>query len=183
LGLSCCTRKSSLMKYILSLVFFFAALGASAKDYPASLFGIRGDGVTLNTRSIQFAIDYVAGNGGGRLVFDVGRYLTGSIHLKSGVTIVLQEGAVIVGSLNPFDYDKKLVTALIFAYDQHDIAIEGKGVIDGQGRQLAYNVADAYHKGLIKDLFRNGPAGSRYPRDVDRFSWLSQCADERGDVA
>lgn len=144
------------MKYIFSLFFLLVSLGASAKDYPASLFGIRGDGETLNTRSIQFAIDYVGGNGGGRLVFDVGRYLTGSIYLKSGVTLVLQEGSVIVGSLNPFDYDKKLVTALIFAYDQHDIAIEGKGVIDGQGRQLAYNVADVYHKGLIKDLFRNG---------------------------
>jgi len=152
------------MKYVL---FFGLALGLglgagaaakdhlASKDYPASLFGIRSDGVTLNTRSIQFAIDYVASQGGGRLVFDVGRYLTGSIHLKSGVTLVLKEGAVIVGSLNPFDYDKKLVTALIFAYDQHDVAIEGKGVIDGQGRQLAFNVADVYHKGLIKDAFRN----------------------------
>ena len=148
-------------KYMLCLclglaVSLFSAFSAAAKDYPVSLFGIRSDGVTLNTRSIQFAIDYINGNGGGRLVFDVGRYLTGSIHLKSGVTIVLREGAVIVGSLNPFDYDKNLVTALIFANDQHDIAIEGKGVIDGQGRQLAFNVADCYHKGLIKDLFRNG---------------------------
>lgn len=144
------------MKYILGLSLVFLGLGANAKDYPVSLFGVRGDGLTLNTRSIQFAIDFVAGNGGGRLVFDVGRYVTGSIYLKSGVTLVLQEGAVIVGSLNPFDYDKKLVTALIFAYDQHDVGIEGKGVIDGQGRQLAFNVADCYYKGLIKDLFRNG---------------------------
>ena len=146
-------------KYILCLFLGFAGVSgvsASGRDYPVSLFGIRSDGVTLNTRSIQFAIDYINSNGGGRLVFDVGRYLTGSIFLKSGVIIVLQEGAVIVGSLNPFDYDKKLVTALIFAYDQHDIGIEGKGSIDGQGRQLAFNVADCYHKGLIKDLFRNG---------------------------
>ena len=146
------------MKYILFLGLAFGlgiSASAAAKDFPASLFGIRSDGVTMNTRSIQFAIDYVAGQGGGRLVFDVGRYLTGSIHLKSGVTLVLKEGAVLLGSLNPFDYDKKLVTALIFAYDQHDIAIEGKGVIDGQGRQLAFNVTDVYHKGLIKDAFRN----------------------------
>jgi polygalacturonase len=132
-----------------------ATQAAQAKDYPASLFSIRSDGLTLNTRSIQFAIDYINGNGGGRLVFDVGRYLTGSIHLKSNVMLVLKEGAVIVGSLNPFDYDKKLVTALIFAYDQHDVGIIGKGVIDGQGRELAGNVTDIYHKGLIKNLFRN----------------------------
>lgn len=127
----------------------------AGKDYPASLFGIRSDGSTLYTRSIQFAIDYINQNGGGRLVFQVGRYLTGSIHLKSNVTLQLEEGAVLVGSLNPFDYDRKLVTALIFAYDQHDIAITGKGVIDGQGRALATNVTELIHKGLIKDLFRN----------------------------
>ncbi|WP_431216888.1 glycoside hydrolase family 28 protein [Puia sp. P3] len=143
------------MKYILVLFLGLTGLTASAKDYPASLFGIRSDGLTLNTRSIQFAIDYVNSNGGGRLVFDVGRYVTGSIHLKSNVTIVLKEGAVLVGSLNPFDYDKLMMTALIFAYNQHDVSIEGKGVIDGQGRQLAINVTDIYHKGLIKNLFRN----------------------------
>jgi small nuclear ribonucleoprotein (snRNP)-like protein len=143
------------MRYLFVLLLGVVGRVADAKDYPASLFGIRSDGLTLNTRSIQFGIDFVADHGGGRLVFDVGRYLTGSIHLKSGVTLVLKEGAVLVGSLNPFDYDKKLATALVFAYDQHDIGIEGKGVIDGQGRQLAFNVADLYHKGLIKDLFRN----------------------------
>ena len=126
-----------------------------AKDYPASLFGIRSDGTALYTRSIQFAIDYINKEGGGRLVFDVGRYLTGSIHLKSNVTLHLAEGAVLVGSTNPFDYDKKLATALIFAYDQHDIAITGKGIIDGQGRALAANVTENIHKGLLKDLFRN----------------------------
>ncbi len=72
-----------------------------AKDYTASLFGIYSDGVTLSTRSIQYAIDYIHKNGGGRLVFYVRRYLTGSIHLKSNVTLQLEEGAVLLGSLNP----------------------------------------------------------------------------------
>ena len=48
-----------------------------------------------------------------------------------------------------------MFTALIFSYDQHDIAITGKGVIDGQGRTVARNVADLIHKGIIKDAFRN----------------------------
>jgi polygalacturonase len=130
-------------------------LAAHATDYPASLFNIRGDGSTLNTRSIQFGIDYINKKGGGRLVFEVGRYLTGSIHLKTGVTLELKEGAVLLGSLNPFDYDRKQLTALIFAYDQENIAVTGKGVIDGQGRQLAFNVTDLVHRGLIEDLFRN----------------------------
>ncbi len=127
-----------------------------AKDYSASLFGIHSDGVTLNTRSIQFAIDYINKNGGGTLVFHVGRYLTGSIHLKSCVTLQLQEGAVLLGSLNPFDYDKELYMALVFAYNQHDVGITGKGIIDGQGRYVARNIVDIIDKGLVKNLFRNG---------------------------
>jgi hypothetical protein len=142
-------------KYILIWMLLGQSVLLMAKDYPVSLFGIRGDGSTLNTRSIQFAIDYISQNGGGRLVFNVGRYLTGSIHLRSDITLQLEEGAVLVGSLNPFDYDKKIFTALLFAYDQHDVAITGKGVIDGQGRALAANVTENIYKGLLKDLFRN----------------------------
>lgn len=56
-------------------------------------------------------------------MFYVGRYLTGSIHLKSNVTTQLEHGAVLLGSLNPYDYDKKMFTAFIFAYNQRDIGI------------------------------------------------------------
>ncbi|MEI6946381.1 glycosyl hydrolase family 28 protein [Paraflavisolibacter sp. H34] len=144
---------------LLRLVFLFlfcqASFGARAKDYPASLFGIHSDGRTLNTRSIQFAIDYIHGQGGGRLVFDVGRFLTGSLHLKSNVTLHLLEGAVLLGATNPFDYDRKGYTALVLAHDQENIAITGKGVIDGQGREVARQTVALVHKGLVKDLFRN----------------------------
>ena len=142
-------------KYFIILLVCFQCLQSSAKDYPASLFGINSDGVTLNTRSIQFAIDYIQQQGGGRLVFDVGRFLSGSIHLKSNVTIHLLEGAVLLGTLNPLDYDRKGLTAFILCHDQQNIAITGKGVIDGQGREVARNVVALVHKGLIKDLFRN----------------------------
>jgi len=142
-------------KYLIALLICFQCLESQAKDYPASLFGIYSDGVTLNTRSIQFAIDYIQQQGGGRLVFDVGRFLTGSIHLKSGVSLHLLEGAVLLGSLNPFDYDRQRLTALLLCEDQLNIAITGKGVIDGQGREVARNLAALVHKGLIKDAFRN----------------------------
>ena len=142
-------------KYFITLFVCFQCLQGSAKDYPASLFGIYSDGVTLNTRSIQFAIDYIHQQGGGRLVFDVGRFLTGSIHLKSNVTLHLLEGAVLLGTLNPLDYDREGLMALILCTDQQNIAVTGKGVIDGQGREVARNVAALVHKGLIKDAFRN----------------------------
>lgn len=143
-----------LKKYLFLLLFISLGLSVQAKDYRASLFGIHSDGVTVNTRSIQYAIDFIHQNGGGRLVFFVGRYVTGSIHLKSNVTLHLEEGATLVGSLNPWDYDRKVWTAIVFAHDQQNIAITGQGTIDGRGRYIARNIVDMIHKGLIKDGFR-----------------------------
>jgi hypothetical protein len=153
------------MKKLLILFAFLAFTvfpSVSAKEYNASYFGIKSNGTTLNTRSIQKAIDYIHENGGGTLVFWVGRYLTGSIHLKSNVTIQLNEGAVIVGSLNPYDYDEHLNwEALIIAHDVENIAIKGQGVIDGQGRTVCYNYIDQVHKGLIQDELKYDRTGKR----------------------
>lgn len=142
--------------YLLLIFICVQTAPVFAKDYKASLFGINSDGVTLNTRSIQYAIDFINENGGGRLVFYVGRYVTGSIFLKSNVTIHLEEGAVLVGSLNPFDYDKKIWTALVFAYDQKNVGITGKGIIDGRGQEVARNVVANIEKGLLKDSYKYG---------------------------
>ena len=128
------------------------ALQLQAKDYNASMFGAKSNGTTLNTNSIQKGIDYISENGGGRLVFYVGRYLTGTVYLKSNVTIHLEEGAILVGSTNPFDYERNFNwTALIFALDQENIGLTGKGVIDGQGFQVATTLVDMIHKGVVKD--------------------------------
>lgn len=141
-------------------VTFLVSLNLSAQDYKASLFGIESNGTTLNTTSIQKAIDYINENGGGRLVFYVGRYLTGTIHMKSNVTIQLEEGAILVGSTNPFDYEKiGSWMALIFAHDQENIGITGKGVIDGQGYRVANNILSMIHRGIIQD-----PSGLLYDR-------------------
>ena len=140
------------MKKTLLLLFFLTAnlchfLAQEAKPvYNASKFGIRSDGVTMNTRSIQKAIDWIAEQGGGTLRFWVGRYLTGSIHLKSNVTIELMEGAILVGSTNPWDYDRLVATndhALVMAEGVENIRLIGVyssgGCIDGQGRELGKN--------------------------------------------
>lgn len=152
------------LKCIIVIVcFLFVALTSFAKDYQASLFGIKSDGVTMNTRAIQKAIDYISANGGGELKFYVGRYLTGSIHLKTNVTIYLAEGAILVGSVNPYDYDQELDNwyALVLANGQDNIGIRGKGVIDGRGRELAYNFLDQAHKGIISDRLGNDRVSNR----------------------
>ena len=60
-------------KLLFSLLCLTVALSASAKHYYASMFGIKSNGTTLNTTSIQKAIDYISGEGGGKLIFKVGR--------------------------------------------------------------------------------------------------------------
>ena len=151
-----------LVKSLLVICLMAVVMPLWAKDYPASMFGIKSNGEVMNTNSIQKAIDYISENGGGRLVFKVGRYLTGTIHLKSNVTIDLGEGAVLVGSTNPYDYE--LIGgwyALIFAHNQENIAITGRGVIDGRGRELADNFLTQAANGIIKDDLKLGRVFNR----------------------
>lgn len=117
-------------------------------------FGAKGDGVTLNTKSIQAAIDSMASLGGGTVIVDSGQFLSGTLYLKSGVTLHLDDKAVLKGSTNPWDYIKDPYcrwTAFIFAVKQHDIAISGNGVIDGRGWEVANNMVQFIHLGLCKD--------------------------------
>jgi len=152
-------KKYPILLLLMALTVFTPV---SAKEYNASFFGIKSNGTTMNTRSIQKAIDYIHENGGGTLVFWVGRYLTGTIYLKSNVTIQLNEGAVIVGSTNPYDYDEILnYPSLILAYQAENIAIKGQGVIDGQGREVAYNYMDQIHKGILQDELKYDRPGKR----------------------
>jgi polygalacturonase len=106
--------------------------------YKSSFFGIRSDGTTDNTTSIQKAIDFIAEKGGGTLEFSVGRYLTGSVQLKSGVDISLREGAVIVGSTNIYSY--KGAKGIFWGENISEVNIYGKGVFDGRGPELLRNI-------------------------------------------
>ncbi|NML22201.1 glycoside hydrolase family 28 protein [Pseudoflavitalea sp. G-6-1-2] len=109
-------------------------------------FGATGDGTTLNSTFIQRAIDSCSSAGGGKVIVPAGRFLTGTIALKSNVTLMLERDAVIVGSTNVNDYRNldpftdglgvDVGWALVVAVDAKNIAIEGEGAIDGQGKQL-----------------------------------------------
>jgi polygalacturonase len=140
------------IKLILIIFCLLAALYLSAKDYKASLFGVKSDGITLNTRSIQKAVDFISENGGGRLVFYVGRYLTGTVHLKSNVTVQLEEGAVLVGVSTIYDYAGLNGTkALIVADSARNVGITGKGVIEGQGAAVMVHIRQQIEKGYLRE--------------------------------
>lgn len=132
-------------------------IAVSAKDYNASLFGIQSNGVTNNTASIQKAIDYISEHGGGTLVFYVGRYLTGTVRLKSNVYIRLEEGAVLAGTSSPYDYNiTEEASAMVVADGQSNIGILGKGVLEGSGEVLKTNEAQLEKAGYLKKTAEPG---------------------------
>ncbi|MBQ2208523.1 MAG: glycoside hydrolase family 28 protein [Prevotella sp.] len=102
-----------------------------------------GDGVTLNTEAFSKAIDKLAAEGGGRLVVPQGIWLTGPIHLKSNIELHLERNAVIYMSpdkqlfVNPDDPQGKCFSG-INATDCKNVAITGKGVVDGNGADWYY---------------------------------------------
>jgi unsaturated rhamnogalacturonyl hydrolase len=106
-------------------------------------FGAKGDGVTDCTAAFRRAIDQCARAGGGRVVVPEGTYLTGAIHLKSNVNLEVSEGATIKFSTNPKDFLPVVFSRwegvevfnyspFIYAFEQRNIAITGKGTLDGQ---------------------------------------------------
>lgn len=107
--------------------------------------GAKGDGVTLDTESIQRAIDRCHNAGGGRVYLHNGKFLSGTIYLKSYVTLHIESGAVLLGSNQTDDYPNipskypaytgDFVTnkMLIYAEDATQISITGNGIIDGNG--------------------------------------------------
>lgn len=158
------------IKYILQAFMVFLAFEGFAKDYQAGDFGAKADGMTLNTRTIQAAVDYISRNGGGRLIFGPGNWVTGSIYLKSDVTLHLEYGATLMGSVNPFDYvkDKKIGwMAMIFAVNQQNIGITGKGTINGRGFITANNMVSYIHRGIYEDPLKlDRPNETNRPQNV-----------------
>ncbi len=155
---------------MLLMLCILISITANAKDYRVTDFGAKANGTTLNTNIIQHAIDHISSHGGGTLIFGPGRYLTGTIYLKNDVTLMLEGGAEILGSTNPWDYDKSPIVnwqSLIFAIGQKNIGIRGKGTINGQGAQTAYNQVDIINRGLYNDALRNGrPYEGNRPQNI-----------------
>jgi polygalacturonase len=135
-------------------LLFLLAWCSLAADLPTSVcdvmrHGAKADGATNDAPAIQQAIDSCAASGG-MVFFPAGNYLSGTIVLKSNVTLHLSEGATLWASKRPEDF-KPL--HLIYAKDAENITLEGDGTINGNG--------EAYWDTNTKGFFRaKGPRPS-----------------------
>jgi polygalacturonase len=114
-----------------------------SKNYLITQYGAVGDGTTNCSEAIKKAINSCNKAGGGSVIVPAGNFLTGPIYLKSNVNLHINKGARLLFSTRPNDYlplvptrwegvDLMNYSPLIYAYKEHNIAITGNGVLDGQ---------------------------------------------------
>lgn len=112
------------------------------KNYNINDFGAVANGIHNNTLSINNAIKACSKGGGGKVIVPSGKYLSGSINLENNVNLHLEEGAEILFSTNPSDYpivhtsfegtELMNYSPLIYTYQKSNVAITGKGILNGQ---------------------------------------------------
>jgi len=163
------------MKLTLTLLTSFllsplAALhAAEPKVFDITAYGAKSDGTTINTSAIQQAIDACHAAGGGTVLVPSGVFVSGSLLLKSHVTLKVGKDAILRGSPNIADYTVETAPlhwsafwkfaasnwkqCLIYAENAHEIGIEGPGTIDGQGgteRKVFPNANDPRRPMLVR---------------------------------
>ncbi|SFU69941.1 Pectate lyase superfamily protein [Pustulibacterium marinum] len=156
-------------KLLFLLMFSIGTSMAQPLDLNIISEGAKPDGITKNTEIIQNAIDHIHQAGGGTLFFPKGKYVTGTIQLKSNVQLYFDKDSELLGSTDPRDYkvldvkniplaskkDDNSQLALLLAYKASNVKIYGKGSINGQGLDLALAIDSLHHAGIRVDSAYN----------------------------
>lgn len=129
-------------------------------------YGVKGDGTTNNTKAIIEVVSKLESMGGGTIYFPPGEYVTGTIELKSNMTLYLEGGAVICGSADPEDYP--MITeeilpgyargghsGLIKAFKADNVTVTGRGIVDGRGQNWWHNPANEHRPRAIQPILCN----------------------------
>lgn len=121
--------------------------------YNVTRYGIVGDGRVNNTAAIAALIEKASAEGGGTIYFPPGRYLTGSIELKSHMTLYLDNGAELIASGNRSDYPiidsgripdltRRGYAGIISAFNAENVCVRGEGTINGMGANWWFKESD-----------------------------------------
>jgi len=114
-----------------------------SRQFDVTAYGAKPDGVTDSSAAFRSAIDACRTAGGGRVVVPHGRFLTGAIRLRSNVNLHVSDGATIAFERDASKYLPLVLTRFegtelmnyspfIYALDERNVAITGKGTLDGQ---------------------------------------------------
>ncbi|MEK7405560.1 MAG: glycosyl hydrolase family 28 protein [Acidobacteriota bacterium] len=169
------------MRYVclaLLLLSGTASAQTSAPLFNVLNYGARADGAANDAAAIQKAIDACARSGGGVVQLPAGNYVSGTLVLKTNVTLHLAPGATLWGSKKIDDYDPP---HLIYAREAENIALEGGGTINGNGEAYwdsSFRPHERRPSPLIEfvkcrnvriqDLsIRNAPGWTIHPLDCD----------------
>ena len=146
------------MKYVLArltallfvpLVAMHAGAEGPRRVFNVRQFGATGDGVTLDTKSVQAAIAACHAGGGGIVEVPQGNYHVGTLEMLGNVTLKLDDGATFLGSQSLGDYaadvgglaeEPAFQKCLIHAENAANVGFEGAGTIDGRGTTRAFPV-------------------------------------------
>ena len=104
------------------------------KTFNIKDYGAVGDNVTDNTKAIQNAINAADNAGGGKVIIPAGEYLCGPLNFTNNLNLHIDSAAILrMLPIDRYPGGTTLGTAFISGLKLHDIALTGKGMIDGQG--------------------------------------------------
>jgi polygalacturonase len=146
-----------------------------AREFPITNYGAVGDGVKDCTTAFEQAIAACNKAGGGKVVVPPGTFLSGAIHLRSRVNLVVSKGARIKFSTDPKHYlpvvfsrdvaEMMNYSPFIYAFEQENIAVTGEGTLDGQASAAVWyqwkRLAEKDAQALIEMSLKNVPARQR----------------------
>jgi polygalacturonase len=122
-------------------------MGTKSVQYCVREYGAAGDGISLDTEAIQNAIDECSANKGGTVYFPNGEYLTGTLYLRSNVTLFLEVSATLLGSpliehyasdthKQRYNNESFMDRCLLYGEDLDNVIFAGSGMIHGQGQMF-----------------------------------------------
>lgn len=150
-----------------------------ARDFAVADFGALADGKTDSSQAIARALDACASAGGGRIVLAPGTTLTGPIRLRSNMELHVPAGARLKFIPEPARYLPPVLTRwegvelmgyhpLIYAFEAHDIAVTGAGVLDGSADETTWWT----WKGAGR--YKTAPASETQARDRERLFAMAE---------